>query len=214
MGAQIVRRSSANVDEATRLMRKVAAGDIEAFTRLYDEFSPTLRRFFANYSGPHMPLDDFIQEVFTRLWQQRKNYRGTSCFMTYLLGIARHTLSDQIRKSRKIVGIHLKEHTRFPADSHGELSEPEAALSFKELIAALERARARLTAKEREALELSQAVNGPLWKASQELGCSREALRSRLKRARKRSLRSLATVLQSEQACERTSPIEPKNKER
>jgi len=205
-------------DEAAELMRKVADDDVKAFTRLYHVFCPTLKRFFANYDGRHVSLDDFIQEVFTRLWQQRKNYRGSSCFLAYLLGIARHTLNEQIRKSRKIAPVHLKKHTHFPADSHNELSEPEAELNFKELIAALEGARAKLTAKEREALELSQAADVPLQKASREPGCSREALRSRLKRARKRSQALLAVVLGSEQDANRTSngtsPVEDGSRDR
>lgn len=214
MVAKMVRRSRAHVDEAAELMRKVADGDVEAFTRLYYAFCPTLRRFFANYNNCHIPLDDFIQEVFTRLWQQRKNYRGSSCFLAYLMGIARHTLNEQIRKSRMIAPLHLKKQTHFPADSHNELSEPEAELSFKELIAALEGARASLTAKEREALELSQAVDVPFSKASLEPICSREALRSRLKRARKRSQRLLTRVLSGEQSSNQTLLGENKSQDR
>ncbi|MCP4257044.1 MAG: sigma-70 family RNA polymerase sigma factor, partial [Planctomycetes bacterium] len=91
-----------HIDEAAELMRKVANGDVDAFDRLYDEFSPILRRLFATCVHRHMSLDDFIQEVFTRLWQQRKNYRGTSCFLTYLLSIARYTLNEKMRLSYKM----------------------------------------------------------------------------------------------------------------
>jgi len=190
-------------------MRKVANGDIDAFDRLYDEFCPILRRLFANHIDRHMSLDDFTQEVFTRLWQHRKNYRGTSCFLAYLLGIARYTLNEKIRQSYKMARMeNLEEIASFTLDSHDALSQPEAALYIKELTAALEKARANLTAKQRQALELSQTAETSLQKASQKLGCSPEALRCRLRRARKRSWELLAPILESEQSCNQISPVE------
>ena len=188
-----------HIDEAAELMRKVANGDVDAFDRLYDEFCPILRRLFAKCGHRHMSLDDFIQEVFTRLWQQRKNYRGTSCFLTYLLGIARYTLNEKMRQSYKMARMgNLEELASFTLDSHDDLSQPEAKFYLKELAAALKEAKAKLTAKQRQVLELSQATGTSLHKASQKLGCSPEALRCRLKRARKRSRELLAPILKSQ----------------
>lgn len=188
-----------HTDKATRLMRKVANGDIDAFERLYDEFNPILRRIFTNYDRHPMSLDDFIQEIFTRLWQQRKNYRGTSSFLTYLLGIARYTLNDKMRQSYKMARIeNLEELASFTLDSHDDLSQPEAKFYLKELAAAVKEAKAKLTAKQRQVLELSQTTETSLHKASQKVGCSPEALRCRLKRARKRSRELLAPILESQ----------------
>ena len=188
------RSSRLDVDEAAEFMRKVAAGDTEAFDRFYDTFHPVLRRLFAVCGGRHMSSDDFIQEVFIRFWQQRKNFQGKSCLATYLLAIARHTLNEHCRQSRKIASIQLKTPMGLAADSHNGLSDPEAELYLKELAAAVERARGKLTAKERHALEVSQVTDVALKKLSSGPGCSREAIRSRLKRARKRSLGLLAPI--------------------
>lgn len=183
---------------AAELMRKVTNGDRDAFNCLYDEFCPVLRRLFANCYDHHMSLDDFTQEVFTRLWQHRNNYRGNSRFLTYLLGIARYTLNEKIRQSHKMARMENVEGiASFTSDSHDALSQPEAALYIKELTAALKEARANLTAKQRKALELSETTEISLQKASQNLGCSPEALRCRLMRARKRLQELLASILES-----------------
>jgi RNA polymerase sigma factor (sigma-70 family) len=188
-----------HIEEAAELMRKVANGDVDAFDCLYDKFSPILRRLFAKCIHRHMSLDDFIQEVFTRLWQQRKNYRGTSHFLTYLLGIARYTLNEKMRQSYKMASIrNLEELTSFTLDSHDDLSQPEAKFYLKELAAAVKEAKAKLTVKQRQVLELSQTTGTSLHKASQKLGCSTEALRCRLKRARKRSRELLAPILENQ----------------
>ncbi len=188
------RSSTPDVDQAAGLMAKVAAGDSEAFGCFYDMFHQVLRRLFALRDGRPMSADDFVQEVFTRFWQQRKNFQGKSCLATYLLAIARHTLKEHCRKARKIAPIPLKTPMGLASDSHNGLSDPEAELYLKELAAAVERARGRLTAKEQQALEISQATDVALGKAPSKPDCSREALRSRLKRARKRSLGFLAPV--------------------
>lgn len=184
-------------DEDVRLMRKVANGDLEAFDCLYRKFCPIIGRLFASYDCHRVSLDDLIQEVFTRLWQQRRNYRGTSCFLAYLLGIARHTLNEKIRQSYKMARMeNLEELVSFTLDSHDALSQPEAELYIEELTAALKEAKAKLTAKQRQALELSQATETSLHKASQKLGCSPKALECCLRRARKQLQRQLASFLE------------------
>jgi len=189
-----------HVDEAAELMRKVANGDIEAFECIYSKFCPILRGFFAKYNGHRISSDDFIQEVFTRLWQRRKSFRYESLFITYLLGIARNTLNEKMRRSHKTVRIKdLKQVTHFTVDSNGgDLSQPETEFYLNELTAVLERIRAMLTTEQRQALEASQAVDISLVEASQKLGCSYEALRCRLKRARKRTAELLAPILENE----------------
>ncbi len=185
-------------DEGTMLMRKAADGDVEAFDCLYRRFHPIVRRSFAGCVNHNISSDDLIQEVFTRLWQHRGNFRGDSAFLTYLLSIAKHVCSEKAREYRRIARLDLKEHAHFIVDSHNGLSQPEAELCLKELNAALDRIRAILTAEQRQALEISQAPDVRLPEASRKLGCSYEALRCRLKRARKRSRELLARILKDE----------------
>ena len=90
---------------------------------------------------------------------------------------------------------NLEELARITLDSNDSLSQPEVEFYLKELKAVLKEAKDKLTAKQRQVLELSQATS--LHEASQKLGCSPEALRCRLKRARKRSRELLAQILNS-----------------
>lgn len=199
MTAKAVQSTGIRADEASELMRKVANGDHDAFESLYDEFCPVLRRLFAKCCGRHISLDDFTQEVFTRLWQQRKNYRGTSCFLTYLLGVARYTLNEMMRQCCKMERLEKLEGLASSIlNSHDSLSQPEAEFFLKEVTAALGDARAKLTAKQRQVLQLSQTIETSLHEASEKLGCSPEALRCRLMRARKRSRELLGCILEGQ----------------
>jgi len=181
-------------DEDTKLMRKVAQGDAEAFECLYYRFCPILRCLFARWGGDYASCDDFTQRVFTHLWEQRTYFREESSFLTYLLGIARHTLSEEIRQSRKTVKISLNEYPRFVKHSRKSLSEPETEFYMNEINAALERAKTQLTAEQQQAFKISHVTNSSC-KASMMVGCSQEAHKGRLKRARKHLRELLASFL-------------------
>ncbi|OHB75418.1 MAG: hypothetical protein A2Z25_15025 [Planctomycetes bacterium RBG_16_55_9] len=178
---------NASRDEGTELMQEITADDPDAFRKLYLKYSSLLKQILSVYHCHHISSEDFVQEVFTRLWQQRMNFRGESCLYTYLHAIAKHIVNEESRRSKKLTQKDLKERSEDHPCSYNDLSGPEAEFFVKELRVILKKARARLTARERQALDVSQAGEVPLSRASRELGCSHEALRSRLKRARKRS---------------------------
>ena len=184
-------------DEGTRLMKKITENNPEAFERLYNKYGPILEQILAGYHHHPMSSEDFIQEVFTRLWQQRRNFRGESRFLTYLYGIAKHTVNEEIKRSGKMMARCLKEEMCVDRDSHHDLSQPEAEFFLKELTVVFDDARAKLSKRERQVLDISQAGDVPAREASQMMGCSHEAFRSRLRRARKRSQEFLASILRN-----------------
>jgi len=188
--------SKIQLDENTRLIQKVADDDAEAFNCLYRKFSPVLRRFLANWDGHYTSADGLIQEIFTRLWEQRKNFRAESSFKTYLFSIARHTLNEEKRQFGRIAKINLKKHSAFDSGSCNGLSQPEAEFYLNELAAAFEKAKSKLTDEQRQALELFHATDIPFYKASKTVGCSDEALKNRLKRARGRLRELLVPILE------------------
>ena len=168
------------------LMRDAIKGDMEAFNKLFYRTYPVLEYFFTRWNTHYTSPDDLIQETFSRLWQQRSNFRGKSAFLTFILGIARNVMNEEIRRSRKIVKGDLKKQTEFNRYSRSNLSQPEAMYYFKELTAAFEEIKAKLTAEQREALEISQTVDITFCEKSKKLGCSYKALERRLHRARKK----------------------------
>lgn len=192
------RRRQLRNDEDVILMRRMAEGDTEAFEHLYKRYHPVLKNSFANCTNHNISSDDLIQEVFTRLWQQRGNFREESLFLTYLLGIAKYVHSERLRQYRRITESDFKRHTDSTMDSYHRLSQPEAELYLKELTAVLERIQAMLTAEQQQALKISQAVDVSMAGESRKFACSYNALRCRLKRARKRFAALMAPDLEDE----------------
>ena len=88
--------------------------------------------------------------------------------------------------------MDLGRNPGFARESYNGLSQPETDFYLKELNAALERAKTMLTVEQQQALKISQAANSCYRKV---LGCSQEAHKSRLKRARKHLWKLIAPVL-------------------
>ena len=174
------------LDENARLMLKTADGDIDAFKRLYQRFAPLLRQFFVIRGVDRYSADDLVQKIFLSLWQQRKNYYVASSFEAYLYSMARNTLYNEIRRSSRIDKISSKKHPGFEANTNNVLSQPEADFYFQELNVALETAKTKLTEEQFQALQAAQDTDSDFQKVLEELGCSKEVYKKRLKLARKR----------------------------
>lgn len=185
-------------DEATQLMQKIAENDVDAFERLYDKYGSFLEHILACYDNHNMLSEDFIQEVFTRLWQHRMNFRGQSRFTTYLHSIARYTAIEEIRRSQNKAKRELNAHLDINKNICDGLSQPESELFLKELTRILEKGRAGLTINERHAMDAFQNSDVSLRAISQKVGCSHDALRTRLKRARERLKELLVPIIEGE----------------
>ena len=187
------------LDENARLMRKAADGDIDAFKRLYQSFAPLLKQFFVIRGVDRNSAEDFVQKIFTCLWQQRKSFRGESSFETYLSSIAIHTLNKEIRQSHKNAELSSKKHPESDEDTYNILSQPEAEFYFQELTDAIEAAKPKLTDEQFQALQAAQEPDIDFQKALEELACSKGAYKSRLNRARKRLRALLAPFFTDEE---------------
>ena len=181
-------------DENAKLMRRVAEDDIKAFESLYQRCAPALMHFFTRRRLDYDPVEDLVQKVFIGLWRQRKSFRGESSFETYLFSMAKRTLNKELRQLHRLGEIDAKERS----DLYTGLTQPEAKAYLREMINALDAAKANLTPGQRQALEISQTGDVPLDKILEGLGCSKKAYKSRLKRARKRLRELLAPFLEEE----------------
>jgi len=179
-------------DENVRLMRKTADGDINAFKRLFQRFAPLMKQFFVIRGVDRNLANDLVQKIFTSLWHQRKKFHEGSSFETYLFSIARNTLNNEIRQSHKIDGKSSKRQIDSDGDTSNTLSQPENDFYLHELTDAIEVVKAKLTDEQFQALQASQTTDIDFQKVLKELGCSKEAYKSQLKRARERMREFLA----------------------
>jgi len=183
-----INSTQAYLDEDTRLMLRVATGDHLAYERLYKRYLRVVIDYIASLEGHRAPVEDLTQEVFARLWQNRRLFGTDSSVKTYMLAIAKNVLREQRRRIRHQVVIHRS----FRAGCASNCScEPGETLGQRELAEAIEWAKCELSDKQGQALELAVNSSISLAEAARQAGLSDSAFRQRLHDAKKHLVKLL-----------------------
>jgi RNA polymerase sigma-70 factor (ECF subfamily) len=181
------------VDEDAMLLVRADRGDPTAFSRLYEKYYPVVASYLIRRNGCHDMLEDLAQEVFTRLWQNRKQFRGDSTAKSYICGIARHVLSNHKKHlllRNRLGHESLTKHFRANPDVS---SPPDFDICAAEAEKTVRQAISRLTAKQRQAVRLRYfAAQSSQEAMAKREGCSIEAFRGRLRQAHEHLRRLLS----------------------
>lgn len=86
--------------EVSDVLERAKAGDKDAFGALYKAHHGAVYRLARFYLGAR--AEDAVAETFTRAWKALPRYRNTGApFVTWLYGIARHVVADELRRSKR-----------------------------------------------------------------------------------------------------------------
>lgn len=169
------------------LFERIAAGDEEAFIRLYRDRQGAIYRFALQMTGSPSVAEDVTQDVFLALIRDTRHFdpaRGTVA--GYLFGIARNIVADHLRGAAshlssaeaapdgKRSGPGQKD---LPGNPLNELTRREAEANLRQAILALPE-------HYREVVVLCDLHEMDYARAAQILGCAVGTVRSRLHRAR------------------------------
>jgi len=113
------------------LIARVALGDREAFSRLYDAVAPKLLGVALRVLDNRAGAEDAMQEAFVKIWRNAGSYAVTGHSpMTWLITIARNTAIDRLRRRRPVEDLDAMAETLPAAASCGEaaaMARSEAA---------------------------------------------------------------------------------------
>lgn len=178
--------SKANTPSDDELLRRLAAGDEDAFTTLYRRHQGNIYRFALLMSGSPATADDVTQEVFMTLMSGKHGYdalRGSPAMFLY--GVARNQVLRRRRWERVFDSLEeetedgeiLVRHVAAPDD-------PLADIVRGEKIDAVRQAVLALPARYREVVVLCDFQELSYAEAAQALDCAVGTVSSRLNRAR------------------------------
>lgn len=146
------------------LMRRFQAGDVDAFTELYEAHLKGLLNFFFRLCWDRSLAEDFSQEVLLRIYKSGKNWEPNAKFTTYLYRVARNYWIDHCRLlSTQKENVSLQQRVggdestsslidRLPDD----IRPPEHDLDRRELYEAIMRALEQLPEEQRMVFVLSE----------------------------------------------------------
>ncbi len=130
--------------ELAKAMEELKKGSAEAFHLLYSYYNQKVFRFCMRMLGDDATAKDAFQETFIRIYEHRKEFKGTN-FQAWLFTIARHTCLNYIRTKRV--------HEPFVEDYHSSLSATDSDIGMQDVI---RKAIAKLPVSLKEALLLRE----------------------------------------------------------
>jgi len=178
-----------SVLQETMLIQRAVKGDLDAFNQLVLKYQHMAYRRAYNLLGEHQCAEDATQESFIRVFQNLRQFRGTS-FRAWLLKIVTNTCYDFFRRSKRHAIMDLIprgdssneiEFQDWLADSNTSVQD---SVEQNELSRALYRILDELPHRYRDILTLVDIHELDYTEAAEVLGIPVGTVKSRLARAR------------------------------
>jgi RNA polymerase sigma factor (sigma-70 family) len=88
------------MDEDLMLMRRVAAGDRQAFEMLYRRYGPRLAGYLTKLLHQRELVEEVLDDVMLVVWQNAARFDPTARFSTWLFGSAHNNSKTTSRSSQ------------------------------------------------------------------------------------------------------------------
>ena len=88
----------------SELIEKLRNGDVDSFDQIFKKYGGRLFGFTFSYLKSKEETEGLVQDVFLKVWENRKNLKNESSLKSYLFTIAYHEMCQIFRKKH----IHEK----------------------------------------------------------------------------------------------------------
>lgn len=115
-------------DLDSRMMLKVAKGDLEPLGGLFVRYEKRLFGFFCRSLGDRDTAADLVQNTFFRVMRSRSTFKAKGHFSGWLFQIARSVIADHLRsrKPEQPLDVEHLEEAQAPADAEDSLTLSQA----------------------------------------------------------------------------------------
>jgi len=80
-----------------KILIELSKGQESPLEELYNYYYPRLYEFSRSFLKQEQDIDDIVQEVFIRIWQNRKKIKDPATFNSYIFTITRNLLLNKLR---------------------------------------------------------------------------------------------------------------------
>lgn len=106
-----------NDKQESRLVRELSEGNLPAFNSLFREYSNRLYSFAFGYLKSDEEAEELVQEVFTIIWEKRKELKPELSFKSYLFTISYNFIKKYFR-AKSYLSEYLKTGNQDELDFH------------------------------------------------------------------------------------------------
>jgi RNA polymerase sigma-70 factor, ECF subfamily len=180
------------------LLERIRAGDEHAFSILYERYFQRVYHFAHARLRNRADAEEAAQDTFIAVFRSVDAYQGKASLLSWIYGIAKNTVNNQIRRSR----AHEQRLERAQAEStvpglSMEVHSPEEHLGLRRCADAVEQALGSVTGWQAEVFALRHFENLPIQTIADRMDRSNDAVRSSLYRVKRLVVEALGTELAS-----------------
>jgi RNA polymerase sigma-70 factor (ECF subfamily) len=144
---------SPNTD--TTLLTALANDDEQAFATLYHRYHQKLFYFVLNFTQSQQTAEDVLQEIFVKIWSERKQLAGITNFNAWIFRVTKnHVLNSLKRMARET--LILAEIARDMNAANPGTEDTYAILGYKDVHAVLKTGMNELPPQQKLVMELSR----------------------------------------------------------
>jgi RNA polymerase sigma-70 factor, ECF subfamily len=169
------------------LLRRISAGDRDAFRDLYLRYHRRLARFLTRLLHRYADAEEIINDTLWIVWQRAGEFRNASRVSTWIMGIAYRRALNMIRRA----STHERAMTLEIADSEASVSDSAQALEERQL---LEAGLAKLPLEQRLVLEFTYYLDHSCEEIAEIMECPVNTVKTRMFNARRKLRTILAEV--------------------
>lgn len=144
------------IDNESLLIKGVKNGSDSSFRILYNYWVSKLYSFVFRYVKSEAVTDDIVQETFLRVWNYRERLNPEQSFKAYLFTISYHLLLKELR--HQINHPLMEQFMIYQYDEQKTSNEGEYIVDFEHFCLALEKAKQKLTPRQREIFEMNKEL--------------------------------------------------------
>jgi RNA polymerase sigma-70 factor, ECF subfamily len=173
------------------LIIRIIEGDYIAFEKIYNLYVRKVYYFALRYLKNNLEAEEMVQEVFTKIWENRLNLNPDLSFSGYLLTITKNTIFNDNRK--RINHQAYCEYVVNYLQLHGRDLERE--IIFQDLMVKVNQSIENLPPKRQEIFKLSRLGGLSHKEISKKLDISEKTIETHMRLAFKDLKRDIEPLL-------------------
>ena len=87
------------LNKEIELISKMKNGNQEAFSIIFEHYSPILYSFLSNFNFNHHDIEDCIQSTFLKLWDNRVEIEANKSLKNYLITLAKNDIYNKVKRN-------------------------------------------------------------------------------------------------------------------